>query len=76
MGELPYKERRSARVTHLAVGALHLFDHSLQPLLKLASVLRAGNQRSHVERQQPAVLEGLGHVAGGDALRQACQLGR
>ena len=50
---------------------LHLGQHGLQPLLELAAVLGAGDQRAHVERQQLLVLEALGHVALDDALRQA-----
>ena len=35
----------------------HLGQHRLQPLLELAAVLRAGDQRAHVERQQLLVLD-------------------
>ena len=47
-----------------------LLEHRLQPLLELAAVLRAGDQRAHVERDDPLVLQPLGHVAADDALRQ------
>ena len=50
---------------------LHLGQHGLQPLLELAAILGAGDQRAHVERQQLLVLEALGHVALDDALGQA-----
>ena len=49
---------------------LDLVDHALQPLLELAAIFRAGDQRAHVERQQLAVLEPVGHVAIGDAQRK------
>ena len=45
-------------------------QHGLQPLLELAAVLRAGDERAHVERDDPLVLQPLGHVAADDALRQ------
>ncbi len=50
---------------------LDLVEHGLEPLLELAAVLGAGEQRAHVEREDGAVLEPLGHVAAHDALRQA-----
>ena len=46
-------------------------QHGLQPLLELAAIFRAGDQRAHVERQQLLVLEALRHVAVDDAQRQA-----
>ena len=54
----------------VAFGGLHLVEHALQPLLELAAIFRAGDQRAHVERHQPAVLQRIGHVAVGDAQRQ------
>ena len=51
-------------------------EHRLQPLLELAAVLRAGDQRAHVERDDPLVLQPLGHVAAHDALRQPLDDGR
>ena len=45
--------------------------HGLQPLLELAAIFRAGNQRAHVERHQTLVLQRFGHVAIDDAQRQA-----
>ena len=47
-----------------------LVEHALQPLLELAAIFGAGDQRAHVERHQPPVLEAVGHVAIGDAQRQ------
>ena len=55
----------------LAFGALDLVEHGLEPLLELAAIFRAGDQRAHVERHQRAVLEAVGHVAIGDAQREA-----
>ena len=48
-----------------------LLQHGLQPLLELAAIFRAGDQRAHVEREQLLVLEAVGHVAVDDAQRQA-----
>ena len=45
-------------------------EHRLQPLLELAAVLRAREERADVERQDALVLQALGHVAGDDALRE------
>ena len=50
--------------------ARHLLEHGLQPLLELAAILGAGEQRAEIERQQPPVLQGLRHVAVDDALGQ------
>ncbi len=47
------------------------FEHGLEPLLELAAVLRARDQRAHVEREDVLVLQPLGHVAAHDALRQS-----
>ena len=46
-------------------------QHRLQALLELAAILRAGDQRAHVERDDLLVLEPLGHVLADDALGQA-----
>ena len=51
--------------------ACDLVEHRLQPLLELAAIFRAGDQRAHVERQQLLVLQALRHVAIDDAQRQA-----
>ena len=50
---------------------LHLVEHALQPLLELAAIFRAGDHRAHVEREQALVLDAVGHVAVGDAQREA-----
>ena len=46
-------------------------QHGLEPLLELAAVFRAGDQRAEIERQQLLVLEAFRHVAVEDAQRQA-----
>ena len=54
----------------LAVGVLDFVEHDLQALLELAAVLRTGDHRAEVERDQALVLQRRRHVAGHDALRQ------
>ncbi len=48
-----------------------LLEHGLQPFLELTAVLRAGDQRAHVEGDEALVLETLGNVAVGDAAGEA-----
>jgi len=55
----------------LALGPADLVEHALQSLLELAAILGPGDQRAHVERHQPAVLQAVGHIAIGDAQRHA-----
>ena len=55
---------------YLARGFLHFLQHGLQPFLELAAELGARYQRSHVERDQLAILEALGHVARDDSPRE------
>ena len=45
---------------HLARRGGDLGQHRLQPLLELAAILRAGDQRAHVERHQLLVLQASG----------------
>ena len=47
-----------------------LLEDRFQPLLELAAVLRAGDQRAHVERDDALVLQPFGHVAADDAAGQ------
>ena len=54
----------------LALGLLHLGEHRFQPLLELAPVFGAGQQRADVERDHAPVAQALGHVAVDDPLRQ------
>ena len=55
----------------VALGVLDLGEDGLEPLLELAAVLRAGEQRADVERPDALALQALRHVAGDDALGQA-----
>ena len=55
----------------LALGLPDLLEDGLQPLLELAAVLRAGEQRADVERPDPLALEPLGDVARDDALGES-----
>ena len=48
-----------------------LLDDLLEPLLELAAVLGAGDERADVERQDALVEQRLGHVAGDDPVGQA-----
>jgi hypothetical protein len=48
-----------------------LLDHLLEPLLEVAAVARAGQQRAHVEREYGGVLEHVGNFAVHDPPRQA-----
>ena len=55
----------------LALGVGDLLEHGLEPLLELAAVLRPGDHRAEVERDDALVLEPLGHVALDDAAGEA-----
>ena len=55
----------------LAGRFLHFLQHRLEALLEFAAVLRAGDQRAHVQRHDALVLQALGHVAAHDAQRQS-----
>ena len=48
-----------------------LLEDGLEPLLELAAELGPGDQGAHVQRDHPALLQALGHVAGDDPLGQA-----
>src|SRR5262249_51384329 len=58
------------------LAAADLFDDLLQPLLELAAILRAGDERADVQGQQALALDRLGDLAGDDALGQALDDGR
>ena len=60
----------------LPLGGGDLLEHGLQPLLELAAVLGAGHHRAQVQRDQPLVLQALGHVAVDDAPREPLDDGR
>ncbi len=49
---------------------LDLAHHGLEPLLEIAAIARAGEQRAHVELEDGGVGQHLGHVAHDDAPRQ------
>ena len=53
-----------------ALGGRDLVQHGLEPLLELAAVLRAGDERAHVEGEDRLVPQALGHVAVDDPLGQ------
>jgi len=55
---------------NLPIGLLDLVEHAFQPFLELAAIFRPGDQRAHVERQQFAILQPVGHVAIGNPQRQ------
>ena len=55
----------------LAGGIGDLLEHRLEPLLELAAVLGAGEQRAEVERPDALALQRLRHVAVDDALGEA-----
>ena len=59
-------------MNRIALGMLlELLDDLLQPLLEVAAIARAGQQRAHVEREDGRVREHFGHVALDDALGKA-----
>ena len=60
----------------LAFVLRHFLQHRFQPLFELAAELGTGQQQGHVEHQHALVLQGVGHFAGDDALRQAFDDGR
>ena len=59
-----------------ALGLRHFLHHALESLLELAFVLRASEQRTHIEREKLLVFQVLGHVAAHDSLCQALDDGR
>ena len=50
---------------------LQLLHHGFQPLLKVAAIACAGEERSHVERKNRGVRQNLGRLALDDLLREA-----
>ena len=55
----------------LARRVLDVVEDGLEPFLELAAVLRAGDHRTEVQRDDGLVAQALRHVAGDDALGQA-----
>ena len=49
---------------------LNFFEHRLEPLLELASILGSGDKRSHIERHNSLVLETLRDIAANHTLSQ------
>jgi hypothetical protein len=60
----------------LALGVLDLLEDRLEALLELATELGARDERAEIERDDPLVLEALGHVAADDPLGEALRDGR
>ena len=56
---------------HVALGPRHLLEDGLHPFLELAAELGSGDERAHVQREDAAVLQRIGHVAGHDPAREA-----
>ena len=56
---------------HLSIGAFHLVDDALESLLKLALILRSGNQRPHVKGVKLLVPKVLRHIAPHDTAGKA-----
>ena len=54
---------------NIALGLLDFVEHAFQPLFKLATIFCASDQRTHIERQQFAMLQAIGDIAIGDAQR-------
>ena len=59
-----------------ALALAYLFEHGLEPLLKLAAVLCARDKRAHVEGEDSLVFQPLGHVAADYTLCQPFGDGR
>ena len=53
---------------HAVAGAFDFLDDFLQPFLKFAAVLGAGDQGTHIQGNQTLVLKGVGNFAFGDHL--------
>ena len=52
-----------------ARGFLHFFKDRLEALFKFASILGPGDQRTHIQRDDPLVFDPLGNVPADDSLR-------
>ncbi len=60
---------------NIAVRLAHVREDVLEPLLKLAAELCAGDKRAHVKRVHARAAQGFRHIAGDDTLRQALRDG-
>src|SRR5215475_7720043 len=58
----------SAAPAPATVCRAHLTEDGLEPLLELAAILRAGDERTDVEGEHGLVAQALGYVAGRDSL--------
>src|SRR5262249_30402354 len=56
---------------NLALRFLDLLEHGFETLLKLAPVLGAGNQSSHVQDDDSLILQALRDITTNDALTQS-----
>ncbi len=53
-----------------AIFRLHFVQDRLQALLELAAILRASDQRTHIQRHKLLVFKAFGHIAIDDAQRK------
>jgi len=53
------------------VRRLDLFEHRLEPIFELTSILRARHERTHVQRAHSLILQRFRHVSRDDAPRYA-----
>ena len=60
----------------LSLGVGDLLEDRLQPFFEFAAILRAGDQRAHVERHDALALQAFGNVAADDAPRESLDDGR
>ena len=49
-----------------ALGLADLLQYRLQPFLEFAPVLGAGNQRTHIQAENPVILQRAGHISPDD----------
>lgn len=54
-----------------SVALFDFVEHGFEAFFEFAAVLRAGDKRAHVEREDGFVLQAFGHVAAHDALRES-----
>ena len=65
----------SIKSSDFAFALFNFGQHGLEPLLKFAAELRARNQRAHIQGENGAILQRIGHVAPDDAQGQAFRNG-
>src|SRR5262245_53157395 len=59
----------------LTSGIRDFLEHRLEPFFEFAAVLRTSDERTHVKRDDPLVLQAFGYVLTNDPLRQALDNG-